>query len=29
MTANRVGGPMPQKYIDSIVAFINTYDETW
>jgi pimeloyl-ACP methyl ester carboxylesterase len=29
MTAIMVGGPMPQKYIDSIVAFINTYDETW
>lgn len=29
MTAIMVGGPMPQKYIDSIVSFINTYDETW
>jgi pimeloyl-ACP methyl ester carboxylesterase len=29
MTAIMVGGPMPQKYVDSIVAFINTYDQAW
>jgi pimeloyl-ACP methyl ester carboxylesterase len=29
MTAIMVGGPMPQKYIDTMVAFIDTYDETW
>ena len=29
MTAIMVGAPMPQKYIDSIVAFINTYDQAW
>jgi pimeloyl-ACP methyl ester carboxylesterase len=28
MTAIMVGGPMPRKYIDSMVAFIDTYDET-
>jgi len=28
MTAIMVGGPMPQKYIDSMVAFIDTYDVT-
>jgi pimeloyl-ACP methyl ester carboxylesterase len=28
MTAIMVGGPMPQKYVDSIVAFIDTYDHT-
>lgn len=27
MTAIMVGGPMPQKYVDSMVAFIDTYDE--
>ncbi len=26
MTAIMVGGPMPQKYVDSIVSFIDTYD---
>jgi pimeloyl-ACP methyl ester carboxylesterase len=29
MTAIMVGGPMPQKYIDEMVDFINTHDETW
>jgi pimeloyl-ACP methyl ester carboxylesterase len=29
MTAIMVGGPMPQKYVDSIVTFINTYDGAW
>ena len=29
MTAIMVGGPMPQKYIDSMVAFIDTYDAAW
>lgn len=28
MTAIMVGGPMPQRYIDSMVAFIDTFDET-
>jgi pimeloyl-ACP methyl ester carboxylesterase len=26
MSAIAVGGPMPQQYIDSLVAFINTHD---
>ena len=27
MTAIMVGGPMPQQYIDSMVAFMNSYDQ--
>ena len=29
MTAIMVGGPMPQKYIDTMVAFIDTHDMAW
>lgn len=29
MTAIMVGGPMPQKYIDEMVAFIDTHDRVW
>jgi len=29
MTAIMVGGPMPQKYIDEMVDFIDTHDQAW